>query len=74
MQSVVFLSFFSVLFLSLIVVHYAHALFMYMYMIMRHDKQSKAIQHHQLKQFTFSPFQRKSELPQVGFEPTSLFL
>ena len=39
-----------------------------------HNKQSKATHHHHLRRLTFSPFQRKSELPQVGFEPTSLFL
>ena len=30
-------------------------------------KQGKATHHHQLRQLTFSPFQKKSELPQVGF-------
>ena len=45
---------------------------MYMNMI-RHNKQSKATQYHQLRRLTFPPFQRKSELPQVEFDPTSLY-
>ena len=45
---------------------------MYMNMI-RHNKQSKATQYHHLRRLTFPPFQRKSELPQVEFEPTSLY-
>ena len=45
---------------------------MYMNMI-RHNKQSKATQYHQLRRLAFPPFQRKSELPQVEFEPTSLY-
>ena len=43
---------------------------MYMVKYMRHIEQGKATQHHQLRWPTFS-FQKKSELPQVGFEPTS---
>ena len=43
---------------------------MYMYII----KQSKATQQCQLRWLTFSSFQRKCELPQVGFEPTLLLL
>ena len=48
---------------------------MYMYMIAcsRHIKQ-KATQHHHLRRLTFSSFQRNSELPHVGFKPTSLLL
>ena len=45
---------------------------MYMNMI-RHNKQSKATQYHQLRWLTFPPFQRESELSQVEFEPTSQY-
>jgi len=50
-----------------------HFVYEYMYMYtMRHITQSKATQQHHLRLLHFSSFQRKSELPQVGFEPTSL--
>ena len=39
-----------------------------------HDYVLEMHQQHQLRWLTFSSFQRKSELPQVGFEPMSLFL
>ena len=42
--------------------------------MIRHNKHSKATQYHQLRRLTFPPFQRKSELPQVEFEPTSLYM
>ena len=51
-----------------------YAQYMCMMKYWRHNKQGKATQQHHLRWLTFSPFQRKSELPQVGFEPTSLFL
>ena len=40
------------------------------------NKARQHVQHHHLimRRLTFSPFQRKGEMPQMGFEPTSLFL
>ena len=49
-------------------------MYMSAYQRLDHLKQGKVTQQRQLRWLTFSSFQRKRELPQVGFEPTSLFL